>query len=110
MGKNRGVRIWTAAAHNLLYQELVKRFGKLPEWTTNNRPGRGLDLEYDLFCESFAKIIGADSGDAVKQQIAFARQETLPNIRSPVRRYRTLCPIKQQPIMLVLFYLLIFQV
>jgi len=82
MGKNRGVRIWTAAAHNLLYQELVKRFGKLPEWETNNRPGRGLDFEYDLFCESFAKIVGADSGDAVRQQIAFARQETLPNVKS----------------------------
>jgi hypothetical protein len=82
MNKHKGIRIWTAAAYNLLYQELTKKFGPLSDWATNNRPGRGLDIEYNQFCVHFAKVIGADSGDAVRQQIAFARQETLPGIRS----------------------------
>jgi hypothetical protein len=39
-------------------------------------PGRGLDADFDRFCENFAQVVGAKSGDAVKHQIRFAMRET----------------------------------
>jgi hypothetical protein len=51
---------------------LVTLFGPHLEWDTSSRPGRGLDEQYDLFCEDFAKTIGAKSGNAVKHQVSFA--------------------------------------
>jgi hypothetical protein len=35
-----------------------------------------MDSSFSLFCEDFAKAVGAKSGGAVKQQIRFAFPET----------------------------------
>jgi hypothetical protein len=35
-----------------------------------------LDAQYDAFCDAFAIVVGANSGDAVKHQIAFALPST----------------------------------
>ena len=73
--RNRKMKktIWTAVAHELLYQELVKQFGPARLWVTSARPGRNLDKKFVAFCESFAKLVGANSSRAVEQQIAYAR-------------------------------------
>jgi hypothetical protein len=63
---------WTYEARELLYSQLVARFGPHKDWETSARPGRGLNEEYDLFCENFAKTIRSKSGNAVKHQISFA--------------------------------------
>jgi hypothetical protein len=64
--------IWTRAASDLLYETLVERFGAYKEWEKRTSPGRGLDDKYHEFCKVFAKTVGANSGDAVEHQIAFA--------------------------------------
>jgi hypothetical protein len=66
-------RIWTPAAHELLYTELKKRFGPRSEWDSHSRPGRGLDRQYDEFCEAVHKAVGANSAQAVQHQIAFTQ-------------------------------------
>jgi hypothetical protein len=66
-------RIWTPAAHELLYTELKKRFGPRWRWENHDHPGRGLDRQYDEFCEVVHKAVGANSAQAVQSQIAFTR-------------------------------------
>ena len=74
--------MWSAAARELLYCELVRQFGPLDEWTTSNRPGRGLDKKFVAFCAAFAALVGAKSANAVQHQIAFAVMTTVPESRS----------------------------
>lgn len=42
------------------------------EWVSRSRPR----FRFDKFCEDFAQVVGAKSGDAVKHQIRFAMPET----------------------------------
>jgi hypothetical protein len=77
MNESKGQReIWTRAARDLLFQSLVKRFGPYSGWEKTSSPGRGLDAEFDEFCEAFAKSVEAKSGDAVKHQIRFGSPVT----------------------------------
>jgi hypothetical protein len=69
-------KIWTATVHRLLYARVVKLFGAYDKWEKKTSPGRGLDADYTAFCEAFAKVVGANSGEAVKHQIAFALPST----------------------------------
>jgi methyl coenzyme M reductase gamma subunit len=64
--------IWTLAVRVLLYTMLVKHFGPSTTWEKTHSPGRDLDVKFKQFCEAFALVIGAKSGDAVLQQILFA--------------------------------------
>lgn len=64
-------RIWTPAARQFLFEQLTEQFGPLSKWEASNKPGRGKDRAYDKFCEQFAKVVGANSGEAVKLQIRF---------------------------------------
>jgi hypothetical protein len=75
---------WTAAARQLLYEQLVSRFGPHGEWEARERPGRGHDESYEQFCNSFAQLIGAESARAVKHQISFA----IPIQRGGIRRWK----------------------
>ncbi|MDA9410592.1 hypothetical protein [Bradyrhizobium sp. CCBAU 45384] len=63
---------WTFEARDLFYSMLVAKFGPHSEWETYHRPGRGLDDQFDAFCERFAELVGATSINAVKQQLAFS--------------------------------------
>jgi hypothetical protein len=62
--------IWTEAARRLLYDQLVKRFGKLDSWPSQAGPTDR--SAFTKFCNDFAKLVNAESGDAVKHQIAHA--------------------------------------
>ncbi len=64
-------RIWTPAARQFLFEQLTVQFGPLSKWEASNRPGRGKDQAYDKFCEHFAKVVGANSAEAVKLQVRF---------------------------------------
>jgi hypothetical protein len=68
--------IWTGGARRLLYRRLVKLFGPYDQWKKTASPGGGKDTKFDEFCDGFAKVVGANSGDAVKHQIRFALPET----------------------------------
>ncbi|MCK1715882.1 MULTISPECIES: hypothetical protein [unclassified Bradyrhizobium] len=63
---------WTFEVRDLFYSMLVARFGSHEEWEAWDRPGRGLDDQFDAFCERFAELVGATSINAVKQQLAFS--------------------------------------
>jgi hypothetical protein len=54
-----------------LFELVVKKFGAYSTWEKSASPGRGKDRVFDDFCANFATLIGANSGDAVKHQIAF---------------------------------------
>lgn len=69
-------RIWTSTARKLLFEELVERFGPHSEWEKATAPGRGMDQEFEKFCELMAELVGANSADAVKHQIAFGSPVT----------------------------------
>jgi hypothetical protein len=60
----------------LLFERVVARFGAHSTWANVRSPGRGKDQEFDEFCDDFAKTVGAESGDAVKMQIAFGSPVT----------------------------------
>jgi hypothetical protein len=66
--------IWTPVGRKHLYERLIVLFGAVTEWESPSAPapGRGINNSFDEFCESFARIVGAKSGDAVKVQIRFA--------------------------------------
>jgi hypothetical protein len=68
--------IWTGEVRRVLYERLVQLFGPSDKWAKTGSPGRGLDADFDKFCEVFAQAVGAKSGDAVKHQIRFAMPET----------------------------------
>jgi hypothetical protein len=68
--------IWTGDARRLLYRRLVEKFGSLDNWEGTSSPGGGHDAKFDEFCEDFARVVGAKSGEAVKHQIRFAMPET----------------------------------
>ena len=66
--------IWTFENRTLLYRTLVKRFGPYESWELKAYPKQDKESkkEYDKFCASFAVVVGANSDDAVKNQIAWA--------------------------------------
>jgi hypothetical protein len=66
--------IWTPTVRRSLYELLVLRFGPHAKWELPKTPGNGRREEFDAFCASFANAVGAKSGLAVLQQIAFAVQ------------------------------------
>ena len=68
--------IWTGDIRRVLYKRLVEEFGPYDTWEKSGSPGRGVDKEFERFCEVFAKAIGAKSGKAVQHQIRFAMPET----------------------------------
>lgn len=67
--------IWSSNARQLLFSRLTKLFGAASEWEYTHAPGRGLDEQFEEFCEAFATVVGAKSADAVKMQIRFAMPE-----------------------------------
>lgn len=69
-------KIWTGDVRRVLYRRLVQRFGPSEQWEKTSLPGRGLDNEFEKFCQAFATAVGADSASAVKHQIRFAMPET----------------------------------
>lgn len=68
--------IWTGDVRRVLYKRLVQLFGAWDKWEKRGSPGRGLDTDFEKFCDIFAQVVGARSGDAVKHQIHFAIPET----------------------------------
>ncbi|MGA2057961.1 MAG: hypothetical protein ABSG88_21980 [Bradyrhizobium sp.] len=68
--------IWTGDVRRVLYTRLVRRFGPSDKWKKTSSPGGGRDQDFKDFCEAFAKVVGAKSGNAVKHQIRFAITET----------------------------------
>jgi len=67
-------KMWTLEAYLLLYTELVKQFGPYSEWKTSTCPFSDIiDAEkYEKWVIAFATAVGANSGEAVKNQIAWA--------------------------------------
>jgi hypothetical protein len=61
--------IWTEAAYELLYEQLVRRFGPYKTWLGQRPANRD---EFEQFCATFAEVVGAKSAEAVKMQIRFA--------------------------------------
>src|SRR6266511_1559270 len=61
--------IWTKAAYELLYKQLVQRFGPHKDWPGQTPAKR---KEFEQFCAIFAEVVGAKSARAVKIQIRFA--------------------------------------
>src|SRR5689334_14199944 len=68
--------VWTGEARRLLYKRLVEEFGRYGEWEKSSSPGNGRDAAFEKFCDSFAKALGAKSGQAVQHQIRFAMPES----------------------------------
>ena len=64
--------IWTATAHELLYEQLVEQFGPHSTWEHKHNPGHGKEKEYRKFLEAFAIVVGANSEHAVRVQIGWA--------------------------------------
>jgi hypothetical protein len=63
--------IWTRAARDLLFETLVAKFGPHSTWEKATSPGKGQDAAFEDFCQQFADVVGASSGEAVKHQIAW---------------------------------------
>jgi hypothetical protein len=55
----------------LLFERLVEEFGLSLDLGKSSSPGNGKDRKFDEFCQTFSKSVGAESGEAVKMQIAF---------------------------------------
>ena len=68
--------IWTGDIRRVLYRRLVRQFGLSDRWKKTSSPSRGHDADFELFCEAFAKAVGAKSGAAVNHQIRFSMPET----------------------------------
>ena len=68
--------IWTGDVRRVLYRRLVEQFGALDKWKGTSSPGGGHDEKFSQFCEDFARVVGAKSGDAVKHRIRFAMPES----------------------------------
>ncbi len=68
--------IWTGDVRRVLYRRLVERFGAFDNWVGTSSPGPGHDENFNQFCDDFARVVGAKSGDAVKHQIRFAMPES----------------------------------
>jgi hypothetical protein len=58
--------IWTLLNLTFLYRRLVKKFGPHETWTTLRPKG------FAQFCDQFAEVVGAKSGEAVHEQIRWA--------------------------------------
>jgi hypothetical protein len=61
--------IWTEAAHNFLYEGLVREFGQFHTWggyIPNNH------AHYKSFLEAVCVAVGCSSAEAVSHQIRFA--------------------------------------
>jgi hypothetical protein len=71
--------IWIPAARPLLYEELLRLFRPHARWENQAYPSKAEKQKFDEFCETFAKMIGAKSGAAVKHQIAYAVMQKFPD-------------------------------
>jgi hypothetical protein len=69
-------KIWTKEARELLFSQLVDRFGPHASWEKHHSPGHGREGEFDTFCSAMAELVGAKSADAVKHQIAWGSPVT----------------------------------
>jgi hypothetical protein len=67
--------IWTETKRHVLYELLVEDFGPHAKWELATAPSRERRAEYESFCTAFGELVGAKSGLAVRQQIAFAYQD-----------------------------------
>jgi len=65
--------MWTTELRTQMFRALVAKFGPFEEWETTGRPGRGLDDQYDEFCDAMMTLTGAKSIQAVKHQIAYGK-------------------------------------
>ena len=68
--------IWTGDVRRVLYKRLVQLFGPSDTWEKAGSPGRGLDADFDEFCEVYARAVGSKYPYAFKLQIRFAMPET----------------------------------
>jgi hypothetical protein len=57
--------VWTREILVSLFKNIERIFGPYRDWEYRNSPGRGRDRDYAIFCNMFAKIVGARSVDAV---------------------------------------------
>jgi hypothetical protein len=85
--------IWTPATTDMLFEQIVKRYGPYSDWEQANFPGRGLDQDYEEFRTHFAKVCGANSKDAVGMAIMVAAKPKLAkdgneNILASALKYR----------------------
>jgi hypothetical protein len=69
--------IWTDATLELLFEQLVKRFGKFSTWKNETTPGGANDLRYAKFCKQFAEIVGIQSLDATSTMFRIATTATI---------------------------------
>jgi hypothetical protein len=69
--------IWTPTTTDMLFEQIVKRYGPYSDWEKSNYPGRGLDQDYEEFRTAFAKVCGANSKDAVGMAIMIAAKPKL---------------------------------
>lgn len=65
-------RVWTREAYDLLYRQLVLKFGPYNSWENITSPGKEQSAEFERFCELFAQTIGANSARAVQHQISWS--------------------------------------
>jgi len=70
-------RIWTFDKAVMLYRLLVLYFGPYKDWELTTYPKRDpKDREqYEKFCDDMARLFGAKSGEAIKNQVAWATTE-----------------------------------
>lgn len=74
--------MWSFQNLQLLYTSVVKKFGPHVSWGKSKHP-KGREKEFNKFCENFATVVGANSGEAVQHQIAYAvaKTETVLNYK-----------------------------
>jgi hypothetical protein len=85
--------IWTPATSDMLFEQIVKRYGPYSDWERSNYPGRDLDQDYEEFRIAFAKVCNAKSEDAVGMAIMVAAKPKLAkdgneNILASALKYR----------------------
>jgi len=68
--------IWSRACLDLLFELVKKKFGAYSEWAGECVPGdddtvdgHRTNIEYAIFCRDFAKLVGAESVNAVGMKI-----------------------------------------
>ena len=64
-------RIWTFEKSLMLYKLVMLYFDAYETWATTSIPSKN-SFDYDQFCKDMSDLFGAKSGEAVKNQIAWA--------------------------------------
>jgi hypothetical protein len=86
-------QIWTPAARDLLFETLVAKFGPYSTRKKVDSPGNGKDAAFKKFCREFADVVGANSWEAVKHQIAWGSPTRAGGLRdwiSPGHAYNAI--------------------